>query len=205
MTRFDGSGVTFKASLVRNLMRVLYVFPLFYLVDAADPGSKRNQRLGDLLAGTLVVRERLGELSTPMPAGAGRIHVLWSAPHTSLYPAGPPGPSAPRLGVQRLAGYRAWVGPPGSDYPGVPPWARTRGSLPPELASWDVTAVTQADLAAVHAFLARRFQYDPQARQSPGRGSCRAGIYPKVAGLTVPMDAERFWRPWLWSSRHEVE
>jgi hypothetical protein len=63
--------------------------------------------------------------------------------------------------------------------------------LPPELASWDVTAVTQADLVAVHAYLARRSQFDPAARRGLAE-DLASRLYPRVAGLTAPMDPERF-------------
>ena len=158
VTRLDGSGVTFRASLVRNLLRVLYIFPLFYLVDAGlIIGSVRNQRLGDFLAGTLVVRERLGN-AVPMAAGAWGDPRVWEDP-------------------------RVWSAhqPPGP-YPG---W------LPPELASWDVTAVTQADLLAVHAYLARRSQFDPAARRGLAENLARS-LWPRVAGPTTPMDPDRF-------------
>ena len=100
----------------------------------------------------------------------------------------PAGPRVPRC--------RAWLGTsqgsglPGSYYPGYYPGSYP-GSLPPELASWDVTAVTQADLVAVHAYLARRTQYDlvgaPRLAED-----LASRLYPRVAGLTVPMDPERF-------------
>src|SRR3984957_7018308 len=158
VTRIDGSGVTFRASLVRNLLRVLYVVPIFYLVDALlILASKRNQRLGDLLAGTLVIRDRLGAVgsmsrfnladpglwsgvqaqspwgpSAPGPAGP------WTASPGGTHPWGPPQP-----------GTAVW-GPPGIGPWGPPAPPRT---LPPELAVWDVSQVTPADLVVVQAYL----------------------------------------------------
>jgi hypothetical protein len=56
---------------------------------------------------------------------------------------------------------------------------------------WDVTAVTPADLAVVQAYLARRFQYEPQARQYLAQ-DLASRLWPKVAGLSVPMQPEQF-------------
>jgi uncharacterized RDD family membrane protein YckC len=68
----DGGGgpVRFVPSVIRNLLRLIDVLPGFYLVGAiAVVVSARNQRLGDLAAGTLVIRER----RAPPPA-------RWAAP-----------------------------------------------------------------------------------------------------------------------------
>jgi uncharacterized RDD family membrane protein YckC len=162
VTRLDGSGVTFRASLVRNIMRVLYAIPLFYLVDGIlILATERNQRLGDLLAGTIVVRTRFGDTQRQIARG-------WSDPGvwSGLQPQGPPwgygAPNAPQM---------QW--------------------LPPELAAWDVTAVTQSDLTVVRAYLGRRFQYDPVVRRSLAE-DLASRILPRVAGVSLPIDPERF-------------
>jgi uncharacterized RDD family membrane protein YckC len=60
----DGSPVRFLSSAIRNLMRLVDFLPTFYLVGiAAILSTGKNQRLGDLAAGTLVVREVGGESS----------------------------------------------------------------------------------------------------------------------------------------------
>jgi uncharacterized RDD family membrane protein YckC len=79
VVRSDGSPVGFLTSAVRNVMRLIDILPTFYLVGIVSIlATARNQRLGDLAAGTLVVRERLGagvrrwrpeELSAPASAG----------------------------------------------------------------------------------------------------------------------------------------
>ncbi|MEY2397578.1 MAG: hypothetical protein QOJ00_752 [Actinomycetota bacterium] len=62
VVKVDGRPVDFRASAVRNLLRVVDSFPGFYLVAIiAVFLSKRNQRLGDLAARTLVVRDKRGE------------------------------------------------------------------------------------------------------------------------------------------------
>jgi len=55
----SGRGVSFLESLARNLVRFIDWLPSFYAVGiVAMFASKRNQRLGDMVAGTLVVRDR---------------------------------------------------------------------------------------------------------------------------------------------------
>lgn len=55
----DGRPVGFATSSVRNVLRLIDFQPFAYLVGiVAVLVTRRNQRLGDLAAGTLVVRER---------------------------------------------------------------------------------------------------------------------------------------------------
>lgn len=54
----DGSPVTFRGSALRNVLRLVDILPAVYLVGTiAIFATRNNQRLGDLAAGTLVVRE----------------------------------------------------------------------------------------------------------------------------------------------------
>jgi uncharacterized RDD family membrane protein YckC len=54
----DGSPVTFRGSALRNVLRLVDILPALYLVGTiAIFATRNNQRLGDLAAGTLVVRE----------------------------------------------------------------------------------------------------------------------------------------------------
>jgi uncharacterized RDD family membrane protein YckC len=66
----DGSPVTFRASALRNILRLVDVLPALYLVGTvAIFATRNNQRLGDLAAGTLVVREpRAGAVVVHPPA-----------------------------------------------------------------------------------------------------------------------------------------
>jgi uncharacterized RDD family membrane protein YckC len=58
----SGRGITFFESLARNLVRYADFLPFFYAVGiVAMFMSRRSQRLGDMVAGTLVVRERQAE------------------------------------------------------------------------------------------------------------------------------------------------
>lgn len=66
----DGSPLTFRSSALRNVLRLVDLLPGLYLVGAiAIFATRTNQRLGDLAAGTLVVREprtaSIAALETP--------------------------------------------------------------------------------------------------------------------------------------------
>ncbi|HSH60950.1 MAG TPA: RDD family protein [Acidimicrobiales bacterium] len=68
VVRLGGAPVSFLPSAVRNLVRLVDFLPTAYGVGiVALLVTSRNQRLGDLAAGTLVVRER----RTPRPAAPG--------------------------------------------------------------------------------------------------------------------------------------
>ena len=70
VVRLGGEPVGFLASAVRNLLRIVDMQPgIVYAVGAVTIlFSQRNQRLGDLAAGTLVVRERRAPLPFARPA-----------------------------------------------------------------------------------------------------------------------------------------
>ena len=72
VVREGGYSVTFGVSALRNLVRVLDLQPGFlYLVGLGSMlATKRNRRLGDLVAGTIVVREEVRELPGGQPARA---------------------------------------------------------------------------------------------------------------------------------------
>lgn len=156
-----GGAVGFRASLLRNLARLVDMMPgVFYLVGSVLVlATRRNQRLGDLLAGTLVIRQRLAAAT-----------------------------AAPRDWSERSQWARrvGWVAPPPAAV-----W------LPPELAVWDVTAVGAEELTLVHMFLANRSGYSPEARARLAY-DLAARLWPKVAGPTATMDAERFLEAVAW-------
>jgi uncharacterized RDD family membrane protein YckC len=65
----DGSPVTFRSSALRNVLRLVDILPGLYLVGAiAIFATGKNQRLGDLAAGTLVVREPRAAAAAVQPA-----------------------------------------------------------------------------------------------------------------------------------------
>lgn len=62
-----GQPVTFVPSAVRNLMRLVDILPIGYMVGAVSVlATARNQRLGDLAAGTMVVRDRRSHHESPL-------------------------------------------------------------------------------------------------------------------------------------------
>lgn len=57
VVKINGEGYGLKAVLIRNLLRIIDGLPVFYLVGIVSIGmTTRKQRLGDLAAGTQVVR-----------------------------------------------------------------------------------------------------------------------------------------------------
>jgi uncharacterized RDD family membrane protein YckC len=64
----SGVRVTFYQTALRNLARPVDRLPLLYLVGGAVAIlSSKHQRVGDLLAGTLVVRERRMKIPSSLP------------------------------------------------------------------------------------------------------------------------------------------
>ena len=69
VVKAGGAPVGFVASALRNLLRIVDALPGFYLVGILSVlFTRNNQRLGDLAAGTIVVRER--RQSTALPSTA---------------------------------------------------------------------------------------------------------------------------------------
>ena len=68
-----GTPVGFLASALRNILRIVDSLPGFYLVGILSVMfTANNQRLGDLAAGTIVVRERRQSTALPgAPAASG--------------------------------------------------------------------------------------------------------------------------------------
>jgi uncharacterized RDD family membrane protein YckC len=64
-----GEPVRFLASAVRNIARILDFLPVFYLIGTISIiATERAQRVGDLAAGTLVMRDRFPGLTrAPAP------------------------------------------------------------------------------------------------------------------------------------------
>ena len=77
VVRIGGRPVGFVASSIRNMVRIVDFLPSLYLVGMiAAVSTRMNQRLGDLAAGTVVVREQPTSVSPPLqpPAGAPPLH-----------------------------------------------------------------------------------------------------------------------------------
>ncbi len=70
VVRLGGGRITFLASVVRNLLRLvdgfsLVSFPLCPVGVGSILATRRDQRLGDLAAGTVVTRDRPRAVGTP--------------------------------------------------------------------------------------------------------------------------------------------
>lgn len=64
-----GRPIGFRASAVRNILRLVDGATLAYVPGVVSIlASERNQRLGDLAAGALVMRERVGSAAKPVVA-----------------------------------------------------------------------------------------------------------------------------------------
>jgi len=69
VVRTDGQPVTWASVLVRNALRLVDFLPTYYMAGAITILlTRRSQRLGDLAAGTIVVRER----PIPAPVAVGQ-------------------------------------------------------------------------------------------------------------------------------------
>ncbi|MGI8517988.1 MAG: RDD family protein [Acidimicrobiia bacterium] len=75
----DGGAVGFASAAIRNVLRLVDLLPGGYAVGAiAIVANSKNQRLGDMAAGTVVIRERTTTspvIVAPLPPGAVRYDV----------------------------------------------------------------------------------------------------------------------------------
>ena len=134
----DGSPLTFRASALRNLVRLVDVLPGMYLVGAvAIFATRRNQRLGDLAAGTLVVRD------------------------------------------VRVPTFVAESFAPSAEV------------APDDLPAWDVSGLSQPELAALRRFLERRQAIDDVPRNLLARDLAER-LRPSVGGVGADLPPERF-------------
>ena len=155
----SGRGVSFVEALGRNLVRIIDYMPGFYGVGiVAMFLSRRSQRLGDMVAGTLVVRER--EVDLPM-WGDSASRTLTAAMLATQSSTPPPG--SPRLDPGR------WGGPP-----------HLRVALPaPALAK-----LTSSDLEVLEGFFTRRLDMDLTTRSA--LASRIASALCAKSGLAIP-------------------
>ena len=81
VVRVGGEAEGFLTAAVRNFLRIVDFLPAFYVVGVISiMATSRNQRLGDLAAGTLVVRERrpaLTPAATYVPPPAAASYIEW--------------------------------------------------------------------------------------------------------------------------------
>ena len=156
----SGRGINFVEALARNLVRFVDYLPGFYAVGVlAIFISKRNQRLGDMVAGSLVVRDR--EVDAPhWSQNSGR--------PLSLYSPSVAQPISP--GSQQTSS-GPWGAPP-----------HLRVVLPaPALAK-----LSAGDLEVLEGFFARRLDMDLTTRAALASRIAQALC--AKSGLTIPPD-----------------
>lgn len=102
----SGRAISFIEALARNLVRFIDYLPGFYAVGVVTMFlSRQNQRLGDLVAGTIVVRDReidsphWGELGNRTITGPSFEAGPFAPPHLSV---GLPAASVARLSAEDL-------------------------------------------------------------------------------------------------------
>jgi uncharacterized RDD family membrane protein YckC len=140
VVREDGNAVDLSASAIRNFVRLLDGQTLLYVPTVISIlATQRNQRPGDLAAGTLVIRDA--------PRGATRENPS-VGPHASL-------------------------------------------AIREDPPAWDVSGVSQEELAAVRSFLDRRDTLDREARSALAE-RLATGLAAKVAGAQRQGSAEQF-------------
>jgi uncharacterized RDD family membrane protein YckC len=73
--RATGAPVTFVTSAIRNVLRLIDILPVFYGVAMLFIFfTRRHQRLGDIAAGTIVVRDQRPAPTTPAPLTGERVY-----------------------------------------------------------------------------------------------------------------------------------
>lgn len=210
-----GGAVDFRSSAIRNLLRLVDALPGVYLVGiAAILATKRNQRLGDLAARTLVIREPVAR-STAAPTPVPGLPIFqpsipeadWdlAAITTVDLAAGQAflerrsdfmSDARSRLAESVARGLRTKVPQVGRDLPDETVIERVVALaeallLPGRAAGWNVSGVTSEEMVAVRRFLERRRSLDAAARQRLA-STLNARIRPKVLGVEDDVGDERF-------------
>jgi len=69
----DGTPITFAAALARNLLRPADILPFYYFLGLLSMFTNvKSQRIGDMVAGTIVIRERRpSPIFSPAPYSLG--------------------------------------------------------------------------------------------------------------------------------------
>jgi uncharacterized RDD family membrane protein YckC len=172
----SGRGVSFVESLARNLVRIVDYMPGFYGVGiVAMFLSRRHQRLGDMVAGTLVVREREVDAPTWGEIGSRTFTASALAPNSPIPPPGSPQSRGPQE-----AAFASWGGQTDFGPWGGPPHLRL--VLPaPALAK-----LIASDLEVLEGFFSRRLDMDLTTRGALAQ-RIAAALCAK-SGLTIPPD-----------------
>lgn len=165
----SGRGINFVESLARNLVRYVDALPSFYAVGIVVIFlSRRNQRLGDMVAGTLVVHDR--EVDSP----------YWGESASRTFTA----PTLIANSPITQAG-SSWTGRDSRGGPQADSWDRPphlRVVLPaPALAK-----LSGSDLEVLEGFFGRRLDMDLATRAA--LASRIASALCAKSGLAIPQD-----------------
>lgn len=210
-----GGPVDFRASAIRNLLRLVDFLPAWYLVGVITIiATRKNQRLGDLAARTLVIREAV--VSAPAPPVI--VPGLPRPPRPVVLPADwnlsaiaiSDLEQAERYMLRRgdlARGARENLAKTVADnirakVPDIAPHISDETvvqqllAVAPRLhmgtaAGWDVSAVTTDEMVALRRFLERRRDIDRAARDRLV-ATLAARLRPKVLGVDEELDDERF-------------
>jgi uncharacterized RDD family membrane protein YckC len=116
VVRVGGQPVGFLASLLRNLFRVVDFLPFVYTFGSVlILATSRNQRLGDLAAGTVVIRDRVSaeQRVSPYSFASGAGFVAPAGSHALGRQRRAAGGTVTRTGVSRESrGLHAWCTEP---------------------------------------------------------------------------------------------
>lgn len=172
----SGYPVTPFAVLIRNVLRLIDFLPAYYAAGVLCMFiNKQSRRLGDLAAGTMVIKEgREGNLAS-LPAPPSSVYRAPNAPALA-YPAQPGAyapPASPQAGsfgtlpptvplTQAAGGYAAPDAQPG----GLGPYGGDSGATPNGAA---FVRLSREDEVLVRDFLNRRWSLAPQRRDQLGR------------------------------------
>ncbi|MEE1799202.1 RDD family protein [Streptomyces sp. JV176] len=182
VVRDDGGPIRFRHALVRGAMGVVEIlFSVGVVASVASLVSARGRRIGDVFAGTLVVRERVPTPHTaavppPPPWLVGRFAELdlsavpddlWLAIRQYLTRMGQLDPGVSRSMAERLAGDLA---------------ARTGAPAPLEVPAGAYLAAVVSERQARDA----RRAFGPGARPGPAPGVPGTGVGSPVAPLPQP-------------------
>ena len=110
VVRVGGEPVDFMSSAIRNVLRLIDGIPLSYIPGIISIlATKRNQRLGDLAAGTIVIHEEPVALPAPRPGMPPP--GPWGAPQYPPPPAWSPGPvwDVSQVTTEELAAVRSFL------------------------------------------------------------------------------------------------
>lgn len=166
VVRTSGAPVDLSASLIRNLLRLLDGITLLYLPTILTiPVSARNQRPGDMAAGTVVIRDR-------SESGSRRPRRPW------------------RRRVRQPPDLIRGGAPPATSSAAIPAGIASPAPAGPE-PRWDTSAITPEEAAAIRRFLARRGSLALGPRRELALRLAN-GLRPKVTGAPENMAPERF-------------